>query len=105
MERMNHSDNVTPIKSIDEIGKDITQEQIKFIYLGNASHEFVVKFIENRIIEQISEKDENYLNSLSMESLISIVESIEKQKNVSLKSIYNLNNEQLETDDVAEKAA
>jgi hypothetical protein len=83
MGSMNQPDNVVPIVSIEEIGKEVTQEQIKFISTGKASPDFVVKFIKNRMTAEDKTKKEveEYLMSLSMELLISLVKFVEEKRN------------------------
>ena len=80
MGSMNQPDNVIPIV---EIGKEVTQEQIKFISTGKASPDFVIKFIKNRMTAEDKTKKEveEYLMSLSMELLISLVIFVEEKRN------------------------
>lgn len=99
MGSMNQPDNVIPIASVKEtgkeipivsvkeigkeIGKEVTQEQIKFISTGKASPDFVIKFIKNRMTAEDKTKKEveEYLMSLSMELLISLVKFVEEKRN------------------------
>ena len=94
MGSMNQPDNVIPIV---EIGKEVTQEQIKFISTGKASPDFVIKFIKNRINKEEQEHTEidEYLKSLSMESLILLVKFAEGKRDMSMDLITKFVEEQL----------